>query len=1011
MSSPRNGEPGRSSQEHRSDPAWQLRKYLLLLAILVGTVTYVAGLDPPGGVWLETKNGHRTGNPILPGTRPLRYKLFYYFNATAFAASLVVSILLLFIKHEDAEKKVPAVRFVMVLDVVCLMVAYVAGSCRSGLTTIYASAICAVVILLITTRIPLFAECRWHSAKAEIHSAKVSPSVALGDSLHVEKHFRRVFFLRHSAKCIVMLNSFTWMGMKKLLTWLGMMSSGEEQRRTTDGVPQQQQGAGQLWKKNMLRRKEQRKVLMLLAMFVTTITYTAALSPPGGFWEEAPEDGASHRAGDPILMKRHTKRFLAFFICNTTSFAASLVIITLLLSTRMWKNVGSQVGLYGGNAVALLGLMGAYAAGSGRDKDTTIYVVCLVFLVLVYISFTAILELYWFRSDSDSLTITSSTEESHNDSVSDMSLPTTRSSEGPTSESEEAVDKARSLILLLATLAVTVTYQAGLSPPGGVWRDTGDGHVGGNLILLATHARRYKVFFYCNSAAFITSIVVVIMVQSTRWVSSRALQAAVILDLFGLMGAYASGSCRDARTSIYVFALAAVVFVAVVIYVAVHAVMGNGQYSTATITQAPSPAQAPTPEQAPALAQADITAEAPSPAQAPTPVQAPALAQADITIEAPSPAQAPTPAQAVITADHKEKENEKKRKLLLLLAILAVSITYQAGLTPPGKFWLEHGDAAHHVGDPVLADNYPRRYKAFFYCNATSFMVSVVVIIVLVGRKLSDANKIYWRMLYGSMTVGLIGLMGAYAAGTTRRVKTSVYVFALVGAVLLFAVLHIHALQGWIPGFVPEIGRKLEDWIQKLMPSTEDDKESEGAINDKYRKQYRMNKYLLLLGILAASVTYQAGLDPPGGVWPGDGDGHAAGDPVLHDESRRRYHAFFYSNSTCFVTSVVVVVLLLQSTLIDRANRWPTRAMHTAVVLDLLGLLVAYATGGSRDWGTFGYVLTMAVTVLAYVAIYMVLSYGNRNSCPQQGHEEQINGSASGPVSGTGSNGHLSLPI
>ncbi|TVU11589.1 hypothetical protein EJB05_45183, partial [Eragrostis curvula] len=957
MSSPRNGEPGPSPQEHRSDPAWQLRKYLLLLAILVGTVTYVAGLDPPGGVWLETKDGHRTGNPILPGTHPLRYKLFYYFNATAFAASLVVSILLLFIKHEDAEKKVPAVRLVMVLDVLCLMVAYVAGSCRSRLTTIYASVLCAAIVLL-----------------------------------------------------IVVLNSFARTSSRNDGT-----VAREDGSRPRDGsLPI---GTENPWGKDMLRRKERRKVLMLLAMFVTTITYTAALSPPGGFWEEAPEDGASHRAGDPILLKRHTKRFLAFLICNTTSFAASLVIITLLLSTRMCKNDGSQVGLYGGIAVALLGLMGAYAAGCGRDKDTTIYVLCLVFLVLGYIFCIAMLELYWSPPP------TRSTGGSGNDSVSDMSLspPPTRSSEGsspgdgqvaqprPTSESEEAVDKVRSLILLLATLAVTVTYQAGLSPPGGVWRDTGDGHVGGNLILLATHARRYKVFFYCNSAAFITSIVVVIMVQSTRWVSSRALQAAVILDLFGLMGAYASGSCRDVRTSIYVFALAAVVFVAVVIYVAVHAVMGNGQYSTATNTQAPSPAQAP------------------------TPVQAPALVQADFTAEAPSPAQAPTPPQAVITPDHKEKENEKKRKLLLLLAILAVSVTYQAGLTPPGKFWLEHGDAAHHVGDPVLADNYPRRYKAFFYCNATSFMVSVAVIIVLVGRKLSDANKIYWRMLYGSMTIVLIGLMGAYAAGTTRRVKTSVYVFALVGAVLLFAVLHIHALQDWIPGFVPEIGRKLEDWIQKLMPSTEDDEESEGAINDKYRKQYRMNKYLLLLGILAASVTYQAGLDPPGGVWPGDGDGHAAGDPVLHDESRRRYHAFFYSNSTCFVTSVVVVVLLLQSTLIDRANRWPTRAMHTAVVLDLLGLLVAYATGGSRDWGTFGYVLTMAVTVLAYVAIYMVLSYGNnkekgqqngrirmqlelqyRNSWParsQQGHEEEINGSASRPVSGTGSNnGHLSSP-
>ncbi|TVU03317.1 hypothetical protein EJB05_51164, partial [Eragrostis curvula] len=118
------GTPGQGQQERRPGPekdlAWQLRKYLLLLAILV----------------IETKDGHRTGNPILPGTRPLRYKLFYYFNATAFAASLVVSILLLFMKHEDHVRPL-AVRGIMVIDVCCLMLAYVAGSCRGRLTTIY----------------------------------------------------------------------------------------------------------------------------------------------------------------------------------------------------------------------------------------------------------------------------------------------------------------------------------------------------------------------------------------------------------------------------------------------------------------------------------------------------------------------------------------------------------------------------------------------------------------------------------------------------------------------------------------------------------------------------------------------------------------------------------------------------------------------------------------------------------------------------------------------------------
>ncbi|CAN6197946.1 unnamed protein product [Urochloa humidicola] len=821
-----------------SDPAWQLRKYLLLLAILVATVTYVAGLDPPGGVWLETKDGHRTGNPILPATRRVRYTLFYYFNATSFAASLVIILLLLFMT-EDVMLR--AVRGVMVLDVLCLMVAYVAGSCRGRLTTIYASALCAAVLAVVLLAI---------------------------------------FVARKRGE-------------------------SESQRRRSDNEDEKADDDQE--SKGRLRAKEWRKVSMLLAIFVTTITYTAALNPPGGFWEHAAEAEASshHRAGDPVLLERHPARFVVFLLCNTAAFAASLVTITLLLSSRLSRSGAHLNALYGCIAAALLSLVGAYAAGSCRETDTTAYVLGLVGAVLLCICMLAFAEFRYPPSSSEP-------EEG-----------------SPANDGKDPVEKARSLILLLATLAATVTYQAGLDPPGGVWRENGDGlegHAGGDLILLGTHARRYKVFFYCNSAAFVASIVVVIMVQSRNLVSQHALEAAVILDLFGLVGSYAAGSCRDVRTSAYVFALAAVIFVGVV---AIYFVIQKASTS-------------------------------------------PAGRKGGQLVVDPK-------------ADEvEEMERDKKRKLLLLLAILAVTITYQAGLTPPGKFWLEQGDAAHHVGDPVLADNYPRRYKAFFYCNATSFMASVAVIVILVGRDLSDANKKYLWPLYICMGAGMVGLMGAYAVGTTRKVRTSIYVFALVVAVLVFAGLHIRFFHD-----------KIEKWMLKRWPSSDttkkkdDDDDSIG-----YAQRYKTRKYLMLLGILAASVTYQAGLDPPGGVWPADGEGHAAGDPTLHDSDRRRWHAFFYSNSASFVASIVVIVLLLllQGALPRGNSAMPIRAMHAVVVLDLLGLLVAYATGGSRDWGTSGYVLAMAATVLAYVAIYVVLSSRGKESGQDDRMVVSVNG-------------------
>uniref|UniRef100_A0A453PX47 PGG domain-containing protein n=1 Tax=Aegilops tauschii subsp. strangulata TaxID=200361 RepID=A0A453PX47_AEGTS len=425
----------------------------------------------------------------------------------------------------------------------------------------------------------------------------------------------------------------------------------------------------------------------------------------------------------------------------------------------------------------------------------------------------------------------------------------------------------------------------------------------GDPILITTNIRRYRAFYYCNSVAFVASLLVIVLVQTERLIKHHVLEAAMILDLFGLIGAYAAGSCRDVSSSIYVMALAG----AALIYVVIHIVF--------------------------------------------------------FTLE----------------LDHKDKKAdeqedellEKRRKRLLLFTILAATITYQAGLTPPGGFLLQDDTLGHHAGDPILLHNYPVRYHAFFYCNSVSFMLSIALIILLVNPNLYRP-AIRSNALSVCTAVGLFCLMGAYAAGSTQHRKTSIYIFVLVAVVLLVAagLLLVFLLKRKLSNAVVAQPREQNEEERKKEAEEKNEDEEEA-------KKHARRKYLMLLGILVASVAYQAGLEPPGGAWQNNDNGHEAGNPVMHDNRRPRYLAFFYSNSISFVASIVVIIMLLPQWLPKKKEgeweKWSLRVMNWMIRLDLFALLVAYAAGSNRGLKTSLYVVALIFAVLGYFAIHTVL--------------------------------------
>ena len=348
-------------------------------------------------------------------------------------------------------------------------------------------------------------------------------------------------------------------------------------------------------------------------------------------------------------------------------------------------------------------------------------------------------------------------------------------------------------------------------------------------------------------------------------------------------------------------------------------------------------------------------------------------------------------ADAAITGN-KNEGIEKAKSLILLLATLAATITYQAGMDPPGGVWSDGDPEAvppgYKAGDPILQFKHAARYKAFFYCNAASFMASVAVILLLVNQKLYR-RVIRGYRLHACMALGMYALMGAYASGSSRHLKTSIYMLTMVRAV------------GLLPVCLFSYNRFVRYRIKhQVEPTTRPRRRRERAEKDEQLE------YLMLLGVLAASVTYQSGLRPPGGVWQEDSAAYSAGDPMLFDINRRRYDIFFYSNSASFIASVVAIVMLLPLTLsnLERLRhclpfhtgdpKWALWPVHAALLLDMLGLLVAYVAGSTRNWESSRNVTFLFVPLLVYISAYpLVVAIFIRNKhrrSPQQSRMQAV---------------------
>jgi Domain of unknown function len=126
-----------------------MRGWIMVVAILVASITYTSGLNPPGGFWQDDNGGHKAGSAILRDQLPNRYTTFFYANATAFMASLIIIILLMNENFCTNQAKVVMLYISMVLDLVGLMIAYAAGCARSLSTSIFVIVLAVGVFLFV----------------------------------------------------------------------------------------------------------------------------------------------------------------------------------------------------------------------------------------------------------------------------------------------------------------------------------------------------------------------------------------------------------------------------------------------------------------------------------------------------------------------------------------------------------------------------------------------------------------------------------------------------------------------------------------------------------------------------------------------------------------------------------------------------------------------------------------------------------------------------------------------